>query len=262
MSVLTTRVKDGTLTAVLDRPDNLNAITEAMMSELRAAVREAEDREDVRCLLVTGAGEAFCAGGDIQAMEERFGTVDAPKQRSYMRTGPQAAIGDLFTADIPTVAKVDGPAVGAGMGVALACDVVLATESSTFGAPFVDLGLVADGGLTFLLPALVGFRRAVEIVYRGNLYNGTEAAEMGLITDAMPARDLDERCANLLTELASGPTQAYSLAKEALQFGATHDMRAALDNEANLQAIAIETTDHEEGVRAFLEDRDPSFAGE
>lgn len=262
MTDLTTTVEEEVMTIVIDRPEQLNAINDGLMDSLRDSLIEAERSDDVRCLLLTGAGDAFCAGGDIDTMKDRFGTVDAAEQRSYMLSGPQTTIGDLYELDLPTVAKVRGPAVGAGMGLALACDIVVATEESTFGAPFGHIGLMVDGGLTHLLPALVGLRRAIEIIYRGDLYSGTEAADMGLITEAVPPEAIDDYCADLLADLASGPTQAYKLSKAALQYGATHDMRAALDKEANLQAIAIETDDHEEGVRAFIDNRDPEFFGQ
>lgn len=262
MTSLAVTINDGVMTIVLDRPDQLNAISDDMMDALQEALDEAETSDDIRCLSITGAGDAFCAGGDIDTMKERFGSVGAAEQRSYMRNGPQAAIGDLFAVDLPTVAKVDGPAVGAGLGVALACDIVVATEDSTFGAPFVNLGLMVDGGLSYLLPELVGLRRAIDIVYRGEIYSGAEAVEIGLITEAVPSGDIDDYCTELVADLAKGPTEAYKLSKDALQYGATHDMRAALDNESNLQSIAIETEDHKEGVRAFLAEQDPAFSGE
>lgn len=261
MTVLETTIEDGLMTVTLNRPDKLNALNNDLLEALTDALRRAE-YDDVRCLLLSGAGDAFCAGGDIESMHERFGDVDPADQRSHMLHGPQRTIGDLYELDLPTVAKVDGAAVGAGMGIALACDLVIAAEGSTFGAPFANLGLMVDGGLSYLLPRLAGLRTATELVFTGEPFPAEEAAKMDLVNDVVPPDEIDDQCRHLTTKLAKGPTQAYKLSKDALRVGATHDMRSSLRNECKSQGIAISTADYHEGVEAFLEDREPEFTGE
>lgn len=247
--------KDGIRTLTLNRPEVRNAIGLETLEALHAEVAAA--REEVRCLVITGAGSAFSAGGDIQQMVQRRGKAVETAER--MRTGLAALVQGLQALDAPVVAKINGDCVGAGLGLALACDVAYASATARLGAPFVGLGLVSDTGLTHTLPRRIGLQRAKELVFTGHLLQATEAWEAGLVNKVVPAPDLDEEVLGLATRLAALPTRTLGMAKRALQHGAEAPLGEALVAEAYAQGICFTTPEHEEGVRAFLEKRHPDF---
>lgn len=251
-----TELDDRVYYAYFDRPDAKNAYTADAARELVAALEDA-DHENARAFVLTGEGDSFCAGGDIEAMAERDETPDEAYRR--VQETLTATIEGLLTAPFPVIAKVNGDAVGAGTNIAAACDFAVAAESARFGEAFVNVGLIPDSGGTFVLPRLVGLRTAKELAMTGRLFEGPEAAEMDLINRAVPPDQLDEEIEELLDTLGGKPTETLALAKEGLHENMGRPFRDALDREAALQVRAYGSDAHEEGVDAFLEGRRPDF---
>jgi 2-(1,2-epoxy-1,2-dihydrophenyl)acetyl-CoA isomerase len=247
---------DGVRTITFDRPDSMNAMSHALARELADHVEDA-DPDALDAIVLTGEGRAFSAGGDLQAMAER----DETARESYesMRNSFGRVAEACITSSVPVVAKVNGDAVGAGMALVAVSDFAVAAASARFGAAFVKVGLVPDTGGTFLLPQLVGLRTAKELAMTGKLVDATDAAEMDLVNSVVPDDELDAAVDDLLDTLRRRPTATMGLVKEALHGNLTRQWAEALDHEAMLQAQAYQTPEHEEGVAAFLEKRDPEF---
>ena len=243
-------------TISFDRPDAKNALTADAATELVDAL-EAAGEADARAVVLTGDGDAFCAGGDIEAMAARDETPGEADDR--VRETLSELIETLLTLPLPVIAKVNGDAVGAGTNVAAACDFVYATEDARFGEVFGNVGLIPDSGGTFLLPALVGLRTAKELTMTGRLFDATEAAEMDLINRAVPADDLDSEVADLLETLDRKPTETLGLTKRGLHENIGRPFRDALEREAYLQVLAYGSDAHETGVEAFRNDERPDF---
>lgn len=262
MSILDQSTDGSVRTLTLARPDSLNALSSDLRLELMDAIEAAVD-DDVRCLVVTGAGKAFSAGGDIDQMRERHETGDttAAEYQAYMRETAQVLVERLHALPIPTIAKVSGPAVGAGLGLALACDLLVADTTAKFGAAFRNVGLGPDAGASFLLPRLVGPQVALEMIYTGEVVDADRAVDIGLVNRVVAPDELDETVTDLAQHIASGPTRALTEAKRLVHDNHERDLSAALEAEAGTQSLLYTTADHEEGVSAFLERRDPTFEG-
>lgn len=245
-------------TVTLHRPDKRNALSPELLDELIEALDEAAGREP-RALLLKGEGPVFCAGGDIGAMRDRLGDPTATRQALGRHLNP--AIHAVATFPAPTVARVQGSAVGAGLGLALACDLTVAGESATLGAVHTRLGLTPDGGTSWLLTRLVGPKRALAMILEASTVTGDKAAAMGLISHAVPKGELDDTVQGLVEDLASGPTRAYLKARELVEAATDLDLATMLDREADSQALMYATEDQQEGVQAFLEDREARFQG-
>ncbi|HEV8361202.1 MAG TPA: enoyl-CoA hydratase-related protein [Candidatus Thermoplasmatota archaeon] len=248
--------REGVRTLTLNRPEARNALTLDLLDALRAELAQAA-RDPVGCVVLTGTGSAFCAGGDIRMMQERQGDAVATMER--MRAGLAELLGAMRGLDAPIVAKVQGDCIGAGLGLALACDMSYAAATARFGAPFTNLALVPDTALTWELPRRMGLSRAKEFVFTGELLQAMEAWEHGLINKVVPLPDLDDEVAQLSQMLAAKPTRALGQAKRALQLGADMEHASAVLMEAYAQGIAFTSEEHAEGVRAFLEKRPPEF---
>lgn len=253
-----TSVDDRVQTAAFDRPDTRNAISVETAHELAAQLREAAER-NVRAFVLTGRGEAFCAGGDIEAMAER---VDAEKPEDAYRRVEETmntVIQEILFAPFPVIAKVNGDAVGAGTNLTAACDFAIAARDARFGEVFVNVGLIPDSGGTYLLPQLVGLRTARELAMTGRVFAATEAAEIDLITEAVPPDQLGDRVDDLLETLDDKPTSSLGAIKHGMHGNLGRHIEDALEREALLQALAYESDAHREGIQAFLETRDPEF---
>lgn len=253
MDVTTT---DGCTRITFDRPDSMNALTGEAARELASAVERATV-ESHDAVVVTGEGEAFSAGGDIQSMADRDETAREASDRVTETLGRVAEA--MLDCPVPTVAKVDGDAVGAGLAVAALSDFAYAAEDATFSCAFVHVGLIPDTGGSFLLPRLIGLRAAKRLAFTGESFDAAEAADLGLINEAVPAEDLDGRVDDLLETLADRPTETIGLAKAAIHDNLGRQWPDAIDREIMLQVQAYGTDAHEEGVSAFLEGRDPEF---
>ncbi len=248
----------------LDRPEAKNALSIEMRDALVDAVRAGRADPDVRALLVTGTGDAFCAGMDVAAStvaRAGGGEFDTRSTAEALRTGVQAFIRELWELDKPTVAAVNGVAVGPGAHLALACDFVLVHDATRFLWSFARWGLVVDAGGAYLLPRLVGLPRAKAMVMLGEGCTGTEAVDLGLAYLCVPADDLVAEAAALAARLAAGPTRSLGLSKRLLNASFETDLPRALELEAAAQSLATTSADLVEGMAAFKERRDPDFTG-
>ena len=250
---------DGVTTVTLDRPDVKNALDHETMSELADELREISE-SDARAVVLQGAGGTFCAGADVNALVN-FAHTSPPEIVEIIENDLHEIVRQLFRMRKPTVAKVRGHAVGAGCNLALACDLTVAEESATFAELFTQIGLSQDSGSSYMLPRLVGMKTAKELVFTGRDVPAPEAEEMGLINHAYPDEEFDERAGELIEELASGPTRAIGASKSLLHYGADNDLDATLEREAWVQSSVAQSDDVEEGVTAFVENREPEFEG-
>lgn len=262
--MIRTQRDDGVLTVTLDRPDAKNALTVEMRDDLVSAVRSARSDGDVRAVLITGTGDAFCAGMDPRASTvAQAGTpdFDARTTSEALRVGVQALIRELWELDKPTVAAVNGIAVGPGAHIALACDFVLVHEATRFMWSFHKWGLVVDAGGAYLLPRLVGLPRAKALVMLGGASTGAEAVELGLAHQVVPQETLAAEALALAAQLAAGPTRALGLSKRLLNRSFETALPESLEAEGDFQALATTTADLAEGMAAFRDKRDPEFRG-
>lgn len=252
----------GVRTITLNRPDVLNACNVTMLEALGKAVRDAERETSVRCVVLTGAGRAFCSGQDLADVADRYQS-DAPIELGgHLRKNYHPTIIKLRTMEKPVIACVNGVAAGAGCSLALACDLRIAAESASFIESFVNVGLVPDCGGTFMLPRLIGVSRAMEMACTGRKVKADEALRMGLVNQVVADAELTAETMKLAKKLAGLPTKAIGLTKRALNASWSADLETQIEYEAMLQTTAGQTKDHREGVVAFLEKRPPNFAGQ
>ena len=245
-------------TLTLNRPGARNALDMTMRQEVLAALDEVEADAGSRVLVLTGAGEHFCAGGDVKSMRERRQTAAEGRHRVQLLNKMVLRLVDFPR---PTIAMVDGYAVGAGTNLALCCDLVVASDRAKFGELFNKIGLAPDGGGTWLLPRLVGLARAKELIFTGDVFDAAEAARLGLVNRVVPAAELRAVTRVLAEKIAAGPPAVQRMAKHMVNRAATTDLAAALDLEAYSQGLAIAGDDHQEGLAAFFEKRAPKFTG-
>jgi 2-(1,2-epoxy-1,2-dihydrophenyl)acetyl-CoA isomerase len=260
MSFATIRlnIADQVATLTLNRPDKLNAFTAEMHGELQTALGQVGATDSgVRALLITGAGRGFCAGQDLS---QRAGPV-APDLGETIERYFNPLVRTLRRMEIPIIGAVNGVAAGAGMSLALACDITLAARSATFLQAFAKIGLVPDSGSTFFLPRLAGDARARGLAMLAEKITAEQAADWGLIWKVVDDDKLVEEAMGLARHLASQPTRGLALIKQALNQAASNDLDRQLDLERDLQRIAGRTEDYREGVAAFLEKRPPKFKG-
>ena len=249
----------GTITTiVLNRPDARNALDMTMRTELVSVLDEIEADETTRVVILTGADGHFCAGGDVKLMRERRQT--SAEGRARVEALNKMVL-RLVHFPRPTIAMVDGYAVGAGSNLALCCDLIVASERAKFGELFWKVGLVPDGGGTWLLPRLVGMARAKELIFTADVIDAAHALSIGLVNRVVPVTELAATTRALAEKIAAGPPAVLRLAKHMVNTAAASDLAAALDREAYSQAIAIAGEDHQEGLRAFFEKRAPRFTG-
>jgi enoyl-CoA hydratase/carnithine racemase len=251
--VLLSSERDGVRTLTLNRPDRKNAINPQLWSELADALRAAARDRDLRALVITGAGGAFCSGADISTPEDIH-----PKDKLRRLTEVALALHELT---VPTIAKVTGVAVGAGWNLALGCDFVVATPESRFCQIFSKRGLSVDLGGSWLLPKLVGLQQAKRLVLLAEMIDAEEARSMGLVTWIKSAGEIDAFVSDLAVRLAAGPPVALAQSKGLLNDGANATLREALANEARAQPGNFATADSTEAYAAFAEKRDPAFTG-
>ncbi|MGB9179038.1 MAG: enoyl-CoA hydratase-related protein [Pyrinomonadaceae bacterium] len=254
-------ISDAVATLTLNRPGALNALTLVMGQEFRSAFGEAQER-GARAIILTGAGRAFCAGGDLremQKMAEQEGRIEAFFDKPLRFIHECVLL--IRQTPLPVIAAVNGPASGAGCNLALACDIVLAAESARFNEAFIKIGLTPDCGGTFILPRLVGMKRAAEMLMTGDVVDAQRAAEMGMINSVVADEELMSEARNLAIRLASAPTAAIGRIKQLLEESAGNDYVAQLELEHKMQLQSGQTKDFKEGVAAFIEKRPPKFVG-
>ena len=252
----------GLVTVTLNRPQRKNAISTAMWNELDAIVTEMAVTPGDRALVLKGAEGNFSAGADLSGEESNGLTGHGPQLVLHEMRIVGGIIGRLKALPIPTVAAVDGVAVGVALGIALACDLVIATDRARFMEVFVKRGLALDGGTSWTLPRLVGPRRAKQMAFFGETVDAATALEWGLINEVVAPEDLDATAAEWGRKLANGPTTAISLMKALIDGSATATFEEAVEGEARAQHIVYTTKDMQEGIQSFLERRDPKFTGQ
>ena len=256
------KVENGVAEITLNRPERLNAWTTQFGDDLREALLSDAADPAVRSVLITGAGRGFSSGADLKEMlEQRAGGGEVPDVGEMLRTRYHPIIKGIRELPKPVVAAVNGPAVGIGCSLALACDLIWAAESAIFGLAFVNIGLVPDGGSTFLVPVAAGKARALEMALLGDPVPAEQALEWGLINRVVPDGDLMDEARGLARRLAKGPTRSYAQSKRALNNSFLKIMDEQLDLEAEIQGEMVTSSDFIEGVSAFVEKRDPRFTG-
>lgn len=254
-------MRDAVGIITLNRPDSLNALTTEVGQEFQKAVGEVQQR-GARAVVLTGAGRAFCAGGDLremQKMAQREGKIEAFFDEPLRLLNECILL--IRRAPLPFIAAVNGAASGGGCNLALACDLVVAGESAKFNQAFIKIGLVPDCGGTFILPRLIGWKRAAELMMTGDVVTAARALEMGMINAVVPDDELLARALALAEKLAQAPTAAIGRIKELLEASATNDYGGQLELERKTQIQSGLTKDFKEGVAAFLEKRPPKFVG-
>lgn len=254
-------VDQSVATITLNQPDRRNALSREIEIGIEAGLDAARE-SDARCLVLEGAGEAFCAGGDIERMQEWLDSGESLDTRiSELEATTNALMRRLVEFPLPTVSKIDGAAVGAGANLAIATDIQLASERARIGFVFRGVGLSVDAGTSYLLPRLVGENTAKELVFTGDIIDAETALDLGIVNHVYPTASFDEQAHELIQEIATGPTVALRQAKRLLGTGLEKSLDAALRDEARSQSIVFESADHREGVEAFLDGRAPEFTG-
>jgi 2-(1,2-epoxy-1,2-dihydrophenyl)acetyl-CoA isomerase len=252
-------VTDRVAVVTLNRPEVMNAFSDTMREDLLSSVQEAESSPEVRCVVITGAGRAFCAGGDIASMAELQDKGDTSVIERRMTLGSQI-IHCLRTMPKPVIAAINGAAAGAGMNLALACDMRLAARSARFSESFVKIGLVPDWGGTYLLTQTVGTGKALELMMSGDRIDAEEALRLCLLNCVFPDETFREEALRIAQQFASGPSETLAHIKRAVYFGATGTLAETFDYEAQAQKQVFLSNDAREGMRAFLEKRVPRFS--
>jgi len=268
------RVEEGVAWITLNRPERRNALSNAMLRGLETALAEAERDDAVRALVLTGAGGAFCAGGDVKEMAAGSGDaapggdggaggatrgIDAAIHAQ--RLSQRGTAGRLYTLPKPVVAALPGPAAGAGLSLALACDLRIAADTALLTTAFARVGFSGDYGGTFFLTQLVGSAKARELYFLSERVDAAEALRLGLVNEVVPADALEERTRALAGRLARGPSVAYRYMKENLNRAVGGEVTECLDLEATHHVHTGRTRDHREAARAFVEKREPTFEG-
>ena len=246
----------------LNRPASLNALTSEVAGEFKTAVDDVR-KQRARAVVITGAGRAFCAGGDLREMQriaERESKVEAFFDEPLRLLNECILL--IRRTPLPFIAAVNGAASGGGCNLALACDLVIAGESARFNQAFIKIGLSPDCGGTFILPRLVGWKRATELMMTGDVVNAARALEMGMINAVVPDEELLPSAMAMAARLAHAPTAAIGRVKELLEASATNDYGGQLELERKAQIQSGLTKDFGEGVAAFIEKRPPKFVGE
>ena len=253
-----TEVAGGVATVTLNRPDKLNAFTGTMREDLLEALRACERDESVRVVVLTGAGRAFCAGGDVEYMSGLQKSGDVASFRKLLDAGRDVIL-QIATMPKPIIAAINGVAAGAGCNLALACDYRIAAESAKLSESFVKIGLHPDWGGTWLLPRLVGRSRALELLMTGRMVDAREALAIGMIDRV--AASLEDETRTLAATIATAPPIAIAGIKRALEASDGNDLRAQIELESEHQLRCFESADAAEGMAAFFEKRAAAFTG-
>lgn len=250
--------KEGVVRIMLNRPEQMNALNAEMYAELRSALDKVESSPAARVMVFTGAGPAFCAGGDIKELIQVISSVEAAQARLRMSHG---LVSRLRNMKQPIIMVVNGSAVGAGCGLALSGDLIIASESAKFGATFLRVGLIPDMGSIYNLVRLAGLLKASELAFLADIIDARQAEKIGLVNRVVESQELDRVATEWAERLVRSPANSVALLKKALHRAQDLDFTAELENEINLQSLCLLSEDGQEGLRAFLEKRKPSFGG-
>lgn len=258
-------VADRVATVTLNRPAQLNAFSIEMMEDLLVTVRALREREDVELVVITGAGDHFMAGGDLEDFATQCGPPPPTRLvtfRAIIEEHVNPSVEILQSLDVPVIAKVRGACAGFGLSLMLGCDLALCADSTKFTTAYASIGLPADGGMSFFLPRVVGRRKAMELLLLGERFDAAEALRLGLVNRVAPAAELDAETDRLVARLQSGPRRAYAEIKRLLNSPPDLTLEGQLQSEAEAFARCAATADFVEGIHAFLEKRKPAFRGE
>jgi 2-(1,2-epoxy-1,2-dihydrophenyl)acetyl-CoA isomerase len=239
----------------LNIPESRNALNLDMQVELLEVFRQISEDDSVKVVVMTGAGKSFSSGGDIRTMEG----LTAVATRVRLKKG-QRLIKAILELEKPIIGAINGVAAGAGVSIALACDILIASEEAKFVLSFVKIGLIPDLGSYYLLPLRVGIARAKELMFTGDMIDAREAERIGMINRVVPPERLEEESFSLATRLVNGPGQSYAMIKAALNRW-PDNLESFFEMESTMQAVALSSEDFDEGRRAFLEKRKPIFQG-
>jgi len=250
-------LNDGVATITLNRPDVYNALNNEITYEMQAALKECKKDDEVRVVVLTGEGKAFCSGQDLKASSKEPNRSFSDS--IHKRYNP--IIQAIRTMPKPVICRLNGVAAGAGCSFALACDLVVAAESAKLIEVFVNIGLVLDSGSSYFLPRLVGSAKAFELATMGTRVSGKEAEAMGLVNKCVPDEELDNAVKSYTDYYAKAPTKAIGLMKKMLNKSQNSTLSEMLEYEAHMQDITGSSHDYTEGVQAFLEKRKPNFLG-
>ncbi len=248
----------GVALLTLNRPDRLNALNKDLAVALNAALGSIATDKHISVVVLTGAGRAFCAGGDLAVIGKGHQDNDMADLEPLLRSGMQSVL-KMRTMRQPVIAAVNGPAAGAGMNIALAADLRIASEAATFGQNFVNVGLFPDFGGTYFLPEIVGPAKAAEMFYTGEMIDAKTALDLGIANRVVPAAELDATAMALARKLADGPHIAIQSVKQVLYGNKRDELVEALEHEVEQQLKCFASKDCGEGIRAFLEKRKPKF---
>jgi 2-(1,2-epoxy-1,2-dihydrophenyl)acetyl-CoA isomerase len=254
-------VKDRIATLTLNRPDRMNALGGTLREDLLDALTKAGADDEVRVIVITGAGRGFCSGGDVKAMSERQQSGDAGSTKDKYAPLRDRIVLALRECPKPVIAAVNGAAAGAGMSLAMACDMRIAASGAKFSQAFVKRGLHPDWGGSWFLPRIVGTAKACELIFTGDAIDAAQAFELGILNAVVAPEALMDETYNLARKIADGPPVAIQLAKRAIYHNEDVDLRAGLEFESFAQNVTKETADYKEGVKAFVEKRAPKFTG-
>lgn len=252
-------VRDKVAYITFHDPEHYNPINAQVMEDLITCLKYCEQEDEIRTVVFSGAGGHFSAGGDVKGMKERL-DKGINTTRAGIRVGGEM-ITRLRNLSKPTIAKIEGAAAGVGMSIALACDFSIAEERCKMTFAFVNIGFIPDGGITYLLSRAVGTVKATELLMSGRRFTGDEAAQWGLITQAVPAERLQEMVQQYIETYSHGPSIAYAQMKALINNACYRELGACMQNEVSAQYLCSLSEDHEEAVNAFLEKRRPRFQG-
>ena len=260
LETVTFEQKDGVGWIRMNRPKELNAFNIAMGKDLCAAANHCGSEKSIRAVVLTGTGRAFCAGGDVQEMNRHLqeeGRADLFLRELTVLL--HAFVAEIVRMQKPVIAAVNGTAAGAGMSMSLACDLGLAVEGCRFVLAYTSIGLVPDGGSSYLLTRLVGYRKAMEIAYLNEPIDSAEALRLGLVNKVFPAETFEEEVSKLASRLVRGPTETYGRARTLMRLGLTESLESQMENERQGLITSSLSEEFREGVTAFVGKKKPDF---
>jgi 2-(1,2-epoxy-1,2-dihydrophenyl)acetyl-CoA isomerase len=253
-------VKNQVAYITLNDPANMNPVTVEVMADLVQCLNHCEQSDDVRCVVFRGAGGNFSAGGNVKVMKERLDKgINAAKLG--IRAGGEFIM-RLKTLTKPTIAWIEGAAAGVGVSIAMACDFSIASEAAKMVFAFVNIGYVPDGGIVYMLNKAVGAVKTTELLMSGRRFTGADARDWGIITEAVPAEQLEETVEKYVKKYSSGPTVAYGQIKKLINRNCYAELNACMQDEVDAQYICSRSADHKAAVYAFVEKQKPVFTGE
>jgi 2-(1,2-epoxy-1,2-dihydrophenyl)acetyl-CoA isomerase len=256
---LTLDVRDHIATLTLNRPDAYNALNAQLAGELLDATTQVDEDAEVRCVVITGAGKAFCAGGDVKGFHDHLLGIGAHlRQLTHLLHG---AVSRIARMPKPVIAAVNGVVAGGGMGLMLACDLAYAVETATLTMAYTRIAANPDGSSTFWLPRLVGVRRALELIYTNRVLSAQEALAWGILNGVIAPEHFPDEVYAVTRQLAQGPTQAFARAKKLCYTSVNETLETQMEHEARDIADSGKTADFHEGVQAFIQKRAPTFQG-